>query len=334
MVSLAFGHSTYREGEKGVIIETVTNKKILPFCWGNIQYHVPAFIGLEANGFLGSTDFKDTISVFSYEQIRKTVPFTALRRGYYRIGTAELLTQDFFFEYRMIRRYPVSAEIYVYPDPLLVTPLGIDFKRITGEVVMRRNFIEDQFLLRGIRDYHPFDSFKAVNWNATARTGEIKVNQYDSTSSQEVYLLLDFDSLTSFDSVNLKEDVIRIAARLSCELLALGIPLGIVTNSEDIGARGEAALPCRNGSGQYDAAMRLLSRINYDHVTRPFTQVFDETIYKTRGEPQYILISFSAPRLLQVRTDSLPGLQWIVLREKESRLTVSAHLGLYVVDVI
>ncbi|MDR3645492.1 MAG: DUF58 domain-containing protein, partial [Clostridia bacterium] len=214
-LSIAFASDAVFEGDQGELCETVANRKLLPLWWSDIRFELSDFIRFDDEGMGGRLYKKNTVSAFSYEMVKKTFAFTAAKRGYYTISGAELLTGDLFFRYKFIRRFPVSTGLYVYPDIRGVRRFSVDFRKIVGEAVVRRHMIEDPFEFRGIRDYSPFDSLRAVNWNATAKTGEIKVNEYSCTSSQEVLLLLDFDGYNDWDRQEIKEDVIRIAAYLA-----------------------------------------------------------------------------------------------------------------------
>jgi uncharacterized protein (DUF58 family) len=176
-VDISFSQRHYSEGDEGSVIETVTNRKLLPLWWGSLEFHLPPFVEPLGEGYHGNADFRDSFSVFSYEQVERRVPFTALTRGYFKMNGAEMLTHDPLFTYRLIRRFAAADDIYVYPDPKRAAKFFPDFRRITGDVVSRRHYMEDELSFRGIRDYSPSDSMRRVNWSATARTGGLKVNE-------------------------------------------------------------------------------------------------------------------------------------------------------------
>lgn len=325
-VGLRFSRECLFEGETGSIDQTITNRKLLPFWWGDIRYTIPAFITLRDPGYIGREYFKDTVSAFSYEQVRKSVDFTASTRGYYRIGEAELVTQDFFYRYRMIQTFPVSAELYVFPALRDAGRFEVEFRRITGEVIARRHMIEDPFQFRGIRDYSPFDSLKKVNWSATAKTGEMKVNEYACTSSQEVVLLLDFDRRTDWDPKEIREDAIRIAAYLAGKLIAAGVPVGLTTNACDTVTGDEIRVRCRNGSRHLETLYRWCARLDTGRLSRPFADILSGLPAGRPGAPQYILISVDAGDALATGAGRLRakggGLQWVLVREKSAKPAV------------
>lgn len=322
-VELRFSRECLFEGEKGSIDQIVTNRKLLPFWWGDIRYTIPGFITVRDPGYIGREYFKDTVSAFSYERVCKSVDFTASARGYYRIGEAELVTQDFLYRYRMIQSFPVSAELYVFPALRDAGRFEVEFRRITGEVIARRHMIEDPFQFRGIRDYSPFDSLKKVNWSATAKTGDMKVNEYACTSSQEVVLLLDFDRRTDWDPRELWEDVIRIAAGLAGKLIAAGVPVGLMTNACDTVTGEEVHVRCRNGSGHLETLYRRCARLDTGRLSRPFDDILSGLPAGRPDAPQYILISLDAGDALAAAAGRLraegSGLQWVLVREKSAK---------------
>lgn len=336
-VGLRFGAPHYCEGDVGHIAETVTNNKLLPLWWGSIEYHLPAFITLEGGGYHGNADFRDSFSVFSFEQVERHVPFKADARGYYRISSAEILTHDIFFSCRLIRRYDTDAGLYVYPDPRRVRSFEPDFKRITGEIIKRRHYIEDEYQFRGIRDYTLRDSIRRVNWSATARTGQMKVNEYNCTSSQEAVLLLDFDAHGSWDRLAVKEDLIRSAASLAAAFCRAGIPLGIITNASDTAGGNGLYLPCRAGVRQLDECMRLLARIDYSSLVCPFTDKLDDIIAGS-SQAQYVLMSYADSDALRGKLGALRasgrGAQWVFFADKGDRSERPPFPGITVCEVI
>ena len=72
---------------------------------------------------------------------------------------------------------------------------------------------------------------KSVNWKAFARTGELKVNLYEDTASQEVCILLNLENHGYVNHYDILEENIRLAATLSDMFIAKGIPVSLQTNA-------------------------------------------------------------------------------------------------------
>lgn len=94
--------------------------------------------------------------------------------------------------------------------------------------------LEDPFVFRGIRDYTSNDSLKNVNWKATARTGNLCVNEYNESVSRNVCILLNLedDGMLTYDSVN--EEAISLAASVAEEFIRQGINVSLISNACDI----------------------------------------------------------------------------------------------------
>lgn len=120
----------------------------------------------------------------------------------------------------------------MYPRMVDETRLEIPFQKIMGSVLSRKNLYEDPFEFRGIREYQPTDPMHKINWKVSARTDQWMVNLYDSTSAQEVVVLLDVEDETiwKFDAIH--EEGIRLAAALVSRLLQNGILRGSVPMDE------------------------------------------------------------------------------------------------------
>ncbi len=327
-VRLRFPRETLSEGESGVLEQTVVNRKLLPFWWGDIRCTLPPFIRLQSPDYAGREYYRDTVSVFSYEQVTKEVPFTAVRRGYYCIGSAELSTQDFFFRWRMLAREPQDAELYVYPSRQYAGAFEPEFRRIMGDILTRRLPVEDPFQFRDIRDYAPFDSLKKINWKATARTGETKVNEFSATASQETVLLLDLDRPSDWNPEELREAVLRIGASLADRLLATGVPTGLRSNACDVVTGKLCALPCRGGAGQTDTVNRCLARMDTGRLALPFPRVLESL---PAGGPQYLIVSCDEGPALHEAMERLcragAPVEWVLVRERGARLPGAASGG-------
>ena len=174
-VTMNFGENTMVEGENGTLIQTIVNKKILPLWWADLKFCAPKHLRFDDFASVDQDYYKKVvISALSYEMVKKSLPFTAVKRGYYTVKSAELLSSDLFVQYMLIKEYSFFTELYVFPETRSIHEFEVDFRKIIGEILTKRHLIEDPFEFRNIRDYAPFDSLKTVNWNASAKTGEIK----------------------------------------------------------------------------------------------------------------------------------------------------------------
>ena len=79
----------------------------------------------------------------------------------------------------------------------------------------RRGYDETAFAAfeyLGIREYTPRDTLRDVNWKATARSGELKVNQKGCTAQRSVRLVVNLEDGAILRQEDLLEASIEMAA--------------------------------------------------------------------------------------------------------------------------
>ena len=178
---------------------------------------------------------------------------------------------------------------------------------------------------------------KAVNWNATARTGSLKVNTYHCTQSQEVKLLLDLDGYNKWDGQQIKEDVIRIATMLLQKLNRNGIATGLVTNAADVSTGGKIDVACKNGRSHYLYLLREMAKLDTGKLLTPFDNILESILHKRDTRAQYILVSYYTGAELSQRVSQLEtagmSVQWIVLKDKSRKTDFVKRSDMYVCEV-
>lgn len=317
------------EGDKVKLIQQITNGKLLPVLWLKVQFLVSRNLIFEEMKERTS-DFtyykKNIYSLMPYEKITKQFNIIASKRGYYIINEINLSCGDLFLRSNYIKNIRENKILYVYPKLIASEQFNVKFEKITGEIITKRHVIEDPFQLRGIRDYTNFDSMRAVNWKATARTGELKVNQYDFTSSQEILILLNFDKYNKWDSEILFEQIIRLGASFVNPYLNLGITISLSSNGSDILSGEEINVQSTAGIGCAAGFYEKLARINVNNKSRDFKDIITEKIGLGVKKPLWIIISHYVGKELREQIDIAKGLgfsvQWIIPKFVNERLDI------------
>lgn len=138
-------------------------------------------------------------------------------------------------------------------------------ERMLGTLQCAKRLYEDPFAFRTIRSYTTDDPMKAINWKASAKTGALMVNTFDSVQSQKVMIFLDVADTGILKQEALVEENIAIAATLARKLLRQSVETGFAWNSAD---GGEWILPTNKKSvligleralAEYDAAKGTIS---------------------------------------------------------------------------
>ena len=154
--------------------------------------------------------------------------------------------------------------------------------------------IEDPFEYRGIREYQPFDDMRSVNWKATARTGELKVNQKNYTSLKTIRLFFNIEDTGILKKEAAVEAALQIVAGVAESLLSTGIRLSVYGNGVD-GITGEKVeIPPSAGQGQMERIYKALARIELEKERLPFVKSFQEKILQEREGTMTVFVSPNA----------------------------------------
>ena len=228
-----------------------------------------------------------------------------------------------------------KAQLLVYPRAVDMTKLSVPFKNMMGTVLTRQYSYEDPFEFRGIRQYQSYDSMKDVNWKASAKTGDLKVNVHDYTARQEVILLLDLKDETQLVQDDIKEESIRLANSLAGLFALKGIPVGIISNGRDLLTKEELCLSAGSGRPHIQAVRECLARVDLKQPVREIMKVWRERTREQGQKPGsilYVMISYSQ-RTEQYRefcavSRECKGSIWLLplFRNMEQKITSDAEL--------
>ena len=123
----------------------------------------------------------------------RKIPLVCTRRGYFTIDNINLVSTDVMMDKTLATVVRLDRTIMVYPEEISSQQAEIPYRRIMGTVLTRQYTYEDPFEFRGIRQYETYDSLKDVNWTASAKTGELKVNVHVYTAARQGCILLNLE---------------------------------------------------------------------------------------------------------------------------------------------
>ena len=264
-VDIAYSRDTAVEGEEAALIEVITNDKRLPLPALTVKFQTSRrlkFLNSENSSVTDLYYRSDIFSCGSREKITRTLPFSCTHRGYYTITAMALSCTDLLYIEKLTQMQRTFTQLYVYPKYVDIRRLLIPFNRLYGAVLSNRRILPDPFEFRGIREYQPFDPMKSVNWKAYARTGELKVNLYEDTSSQEVCIYLNLENNGYANHYDIMEENIRLAATLSHMFVSKGIPVSLKTNGCDCTSSLPVYVDAGTGAGHQTRMLQSLARID------------------------------------------------------------------------
>lgn len=335
---LRFSRNELAEGESCQLREVVMNRKLLPVPMLHVKFQVDKSLVFDGEKNVSVSDkcYKnDIFSLMMYQKITRTLNFTATKRGFYWIDKLDLVSSDLFMKDKLLASAENHVELLVYPGQVNVQGLKLLFKNLLGTTLTRQYSYEDPFEFRGIRQYQSYDTMKDVNWKASAKTGELKVNIHDYTARQEVIFVLNLKTESMMEYDSLKEESIRLVNSLSAMFGAKGIPCGIISNGRDVITGEELCLPTGSGRPHMQAVRERLARIDLRQQPREIMETLKE-YSRDRGLKKdttlYVMVSYSQraemyEEFRQIARES-KGCMWILplLHRMEQRLENSDDL--------
>lgn len=308
-VSVSFGNEPIFEGDQGELKEIIENKKRLPLSVLKVKFKTDRHLIFGNEKGSRTTDQyyrNDIFRIGGGERVTRTLKFQGGRRGYYTIDEVSLVASDLFFLSQLTADKKVKTELYVYPRPYDAARLRRSLIQMNGEMLSRRHLQEDPFEYRGIREYQPYDDMRSINWKATAKTGDFKVNQRNYTSLKSVRIFFNIQDDNILKKEAAVEMTLRIAASLCQLFLRQGVQVSCYGNGVDIVTRSPLSIHPKAGQGQMDAVYRGLARIDTEQPAVDFRAHFEELLFK-KGQGTFTY--FVAPNQYDDFVEILTGYQ-------------------------
>ena len=155
-----------------------------------------------------------------------------------------------------------------------------------------------------------------INWKASARTGELMVNQNASTCAQKVHIFINLEYYNTKHSTSLLEKSISLAYTYLIELAELGIPASVYTNGLDVISGAPVISETDLGSATLDERAIMLARIDLKQPAGSFVETLEKHIPATESDDFILIISpqFNGdfrPVLLDMKSRR-PSLFWLM----------------------
>lgn len=324
-VKFSFKDKAVFQNERTEIIQTIENRKIMPLWWIKLQYETSSnivFEDVEEEKYLKGISRIEEFSVVGYEKIERKTAFIGKKRGCYKLSNIQVSTSDLFVISRAIMELTCEEELYVFPRQIPAETLIDKFDRLLGDVITKKQLIQDPFELRGIREYCSYDSIKDINWNATAKTNSMKVNQYNFTNSEDVVIFLSVGRENSWVEDETVEEAISLASSLNSQLSEIGAAVRLITDYHE----GERNIEIATGSGkEHDLLINMeLSKIDITDCTCHLAEYIKNEILKGDTDPIWIVISNYTGQdmkeaILEARYNNFE-VNWIVVEDKNVKL--------------
>ncbi|HAL74362.1 MAG TPA: hypothetical protein DCM45_04615, partial [Clostridiales bacterium] len=284
------------EGGRVQLIERITSAKFLPLPWLTVKFQVSRHLVFPDKLHAAITDDyyrEDLFSLGIYQRISRTLDVELARRGYYSIKSIDLLSSDLLLSVKLVGHAASLSCLTVCPRLIGRGELDIPYRQLIGTALTRQALLADPFEFRTIREYQGFDHLKSVNWLATARTGQLKVNVHEYTTSREIRVLLNIEPDGAFYEEMLLEEAIRLAASLCNYALEDGISCSMRSNARDVLTQDAIDLPAGQTLQHNDQIQEQLGRLNLALPPESFAALLTSERAVGYSRPVLVMISLN-----------------------------------------
>ena len=281
-VRLWFETDAVYAGQETKLYEVIENRKRMPVPVLEVGFHTRKeldFADVENTNVSDYLYKRDVFSVLGRQKITREIPVKCTKRGRYLASDADITTHTLLYRKHYSKAVGTEAEIYVYPKMTDVSEIVTVCEHMLGAVQCARRLYEDPFAFRTIRGYTTDDPMKSINWKASARTGSLMVNTFDSVQSQKAMIFLDVEDTGILKYEDLVEESIALAATVMRRLIRQNIEVGFVFNG-----RGSDVFFPENNRKNRIAFERMLAEYDREDGAEDFGQLarrlFSDTFVK------------------------------------------------------
>lgn len=278
-VKLWFEADAVYAGQETKLYEVIENRKGMPIPVLEVGFHTRKeldFAGVENTSVSDYLYKRDVFSVLGRQKITRELPVKCTKRGRYLASDADITTHTLLYRKHYSRAVGTEAEIYVYPRMTEVSEIVTMCERMLGTIQCARRLYEDPFAFRTIRNYTTDDPMKTINWKASAKTGSLMVNTYDSARSQKAMIFLDVADTGILKYEDLVEESIALAATLMRRLMRQNIEVGFAFN----GKGSEVFFPANNRANRV-VLERMLAEYDKEDGAEEFGQLVQKLFADT-----------------------------------------------------
>lgn len=318
-LKVEFSKNVANFGEDIELIEVAENKKRLPLPFIILKFEAPREIKFYDMMNTSTSDMlyrEDMLTMKAFSKHTRRIKAQCTKRGYYVFPRVGITTSDLLLIERFTMDFNNESHLTVLPE-ILNTELMQMLTSVTlSELQCRRTLLTDPFTLAGIREYGPNDPMNSINWKASARTGELMVNQNASTCAQKVHIFVNLEFYNTKHSTSLLEKSISLAYTYLIELAELGIPASVYTNGLDVITGAPVISETDLGSATLDERAIMLARIDLKQPANSFVETLEKYIPATERDDFILIISpqFNGnfrPVLLDMKSRR-PSLFWLM----------------------
>ncbi|MDE7323444.1 MAG: DUF58 domain-containing protein [Lachnospiraceae bacterium] len=272
-VRLWFESGAVYAGQETKLYEVIENRKKMPVPVLEVRFHTRKELDFTDTENTSVSDYiykRDVFAILGRQKITREIPVKCTRRGKYTVSGAEITAYTLLYDKYYSKGIDTAAELYVYPKMTDVSEILSICEQMLGTIQCAKRLYEDPFAFRTIRSYTTDDPMKTINWKASARTGSLMVNTYDSVQSRKAMVFLDVEDSGILKREDLVEESIAMAATIVRTLLRQNVEVGFAYNGE-----GRTVMPTNN-KGVLTGLERMLAEYSCAGRIKEYGQMIAE----------------------------------------------------------
>lgn len=298
-VSLDFLQDFVYTGEQAEMTEQIENRKRMMLPILEVGFHMDrnlSFRDCENTSVSDYTYKRDIFALLGRQRVTRKLSLDCTKRGYYRIDQSDLTTFSILHRRRYSVESPADAALYVYAARTDVSDILVTCERLMGSLQCAKRLYEDPFAFSSIREYTVTDPMNTINWKASARTGILMVNTFESTLTEKVMIYLDMEDRGILKYEHLTEASVSVAASLAQKLIGRGMEVGLCVNAAD------TYIAPSTGRKQLTNIEQALSRCRSDDSVIPFHMLLAA---QTPGQEQAVQSADAGPAVFTPPEDAV-----------------------------
>ncbi|MBR5110955.1 MAG: DUF58 domain-containing protein [Clostridia bacterium] len=323
-----FSRNTAFTGEEAEMIEVIRNDRLFFIPWLRAESRISPNLRLgrqENLAVSGERYHKSIFTLRPYQQITRRHRVRLLKRGEYDVGNVALTAGDLLGMGGKGLELYTPARILVYPKLLDDRGLPLPVSRLQGDLIVRRHYVSDPFLVNGIRDYRFGDPVRDIHWPASARMGSLQVKTHDYTADTKLLAVINvqmsenqWGELMEYEQ-DMIEHAISIAATVCARVLRAGVAAGFAANMPMGESETITLLPPERHSAREEELLAAFAKLRILRC-RNFLSFLDDLSF-LRGTDMLILSAYTSEAMEEkiARLKQLGNTVTLHLLEKEEK---------------
>ena len=209
------------------------------------------------------------------------------------------------------RRFTIQAEKIVKVYPSYIQMRRYQLLAVSNQLqqvgVKRVRKLGHSMEFEQIKEYVRGDDYRTINWKATARKGDLMVNNYTDERSQQIYCIINKGRVMKmpFDGMSLLDYAINSSLVLSNVALVKQDRAGLITFAENL----DTYLPADKKPTQMNLLLETLYKQQTRYLEPDFEKLF--SVIRNRISHRSLLVLFTNFESFESLERELPSLKRI-----------------------